>query len=232
MSNSLVLQNPSNLKMISHRPKAIDLFSGAGGMSLGFEQAGFDICAAVDIDPVHACVHHFNFPQSATICGSISDLSGKDILDKAEVSSKENIDLVFGGAPCQGYSMIGQRALDDPRNSLVRDYIRILREIRPKAFVFENVKGITLGKHRQILDEFIDEINAIGYEIISPWKILNANRYGVPQSRERLIIIGFLRGSKGEYLYPEQKTKPQMEGTDLFVELTPTCENGRVIMYQ
>lgn len=211
---------------MNYRPKAIDLFSGAGGMSLGFEQAGFDICAAVEIDPVHACAHHFNFPKSTTICENISDLSGKDILGRASVPSKESIDLVFGGAPCQGYSMIGQRALDDPRNSLVRDYIRIISQIKPKAFVFENVKGITLGKHKQILDEFIDKVNAIGYEIISPWKVLNANKYGVPQSRERLFIIGFLKNSKGTFLYPEQITKPQAEGADLFVELTPTCKDA------
>ncbi len=209
-----------------YRPKAIDLFSGAGGMSLGFEQAGFDICAAVDIDPVHACIHHFNFPNSTTICGSVSDLSGKDILSRASISTNENIDLIFGGTPCQGYSMIGQRVLDDPRNNLVRDYIRLVSEIRPKAFVFENVKGITLGKHKQILNEFIDEINTIGYEIISPWKVLNANGYGVPQNRERLFIIGFLKDLKGNFSYPEPITKPQAGGADLFVEATPTCEEA------
>lgn len=97
-----------------NRPIGIDLFAGVGGMSLGFEQAGFDIKAAVEIDPVHASAHKFNFPDCTVIPQSVTHLSGVDIRKKAGIGDAK-VDVVFGGAPCQGFSLIGQRALDDPR---------------------------------------------------------------------------------------------------------------------
>jgi DNA (cytosine-5)-methyltransferase 1 len=102
----------------NRRPIGIDLFSGAGGLGLGFEQAGFEIAAAVEIDPIHAAVHKFNFPRCAMICRSVTELSGDSIRENAGLGDRE-IDVVFGGAPCQGFSMIGLRALDDPRNRLI-----------------------------------------------------------------------------------------------------------------
>ncbi|WP_207233569.1 DNA cytosine methyltransferase [Salinicola tamaricis] len=102
----------------SKRPIGIDLFAGAGGMSLGFEQAGFDIAAAVEIDPIHCATHEYNFPYSKAICASVVDLTGDDVRQKAGIGDRE-IDVVFGGAPCQGFSLIGKRVLDDPRNELL-----------------------------------------------------------------------------------------------------------------
>ena len=118
------------------RPIGVDLFAGAGGMSLGFEQAGFDVVAAVEIDPIHAAVHAYNFPQCVVLANSVKDLSGEDIRLRAKIGMRK-VDVVFGGAPCQGFSLIGQRALDDPRNALVRDYVRIVRELDADHFVFE-----------------------------------------------------------------------------------------------
>ncbi len=180
--------------MIKKRPIAIDLFAGAGGLSLGFEQAGFDVVAAVEIDPVHACVHEFNFPHCAVIARSVSDLSGDQIRQLAGIGDA-CIDVVVGGAPCQGFSMIGQRALDDPRNMLVKEFIRIVKELSPKYFVFENVKGLTLGKHKKFLPEMVLEIADIGYDVLEPWRVLNAKHFGVPQSRERLFLIGSKKGN-------------------------------------
>lgn len=176
--------------MSTSRPIAVDLFAGAGGLSLGFEQAGFDVVAAVEIDPIHACVHEYNFPHCAVIPRSVRDITGEDIRTAARIEADVNIDLVAGGAPCQGFSLIGQRALDDPRNSLVREFIRLVQELKPSYFLFENVKGLTVGKHRKFLEEFIDELRACGYQILQPWRVLNAKDYGVPQSRERLFLIG------------------------------------------
>ena len=175
------------------RPIAIDLFAGAGGLSLGFEQAGFDVAAAVEIDPVHCAIHHFNFPRTATICASVVDLSGADVRRRAGIGNRD-IDVLCGGAPCQGFSMIGQRALDDPRNALVFHFVRLVSELKPKYFVFENVKGLTVGAHRRFLDELVRALGDAGYDILLPWKVLNAAEYGVPQDRRRLFLIGARRG--------------------------------------
>lgn len=176
-----------------NRPIAVDLFAGAGGMSLGFERAGFDIVAAVEVDPVHCAVHEFNFPDCAVIAKSVEHLSGDDIRNTANIGDK-TVDCVFGGAPCQGFSLIGQRVLDDPRNSLVRDFVRIVTDLDARSFVFENVKGLTLGTHRQFLYELVEEFKAAGYDVKTPWKVLNASHFGVPQSRERLILFGVKQG--------------------------------------
>lgn len=175
------------------RPIGIDLFAGAGGLSLGFEQAGFDVAAAVEIDPVHCAIHEYNFPNSEVICASVVDLTGQEIRRRAGLGNAE-IDCVFGGAPCQGFSMIGKRVLDDPRNQLVFHYVRIVRELRPKYCVFENVKGLTVGKHKQFLAELIEALEEAGYDVLLPYKVLNAADYGVPQDRRRLFLIGARKG--------------------------------------
>lgn len=175
------------------RPIAIDLFSGAGGMSLGIEQAGFDVVAAVEIDPVHAAVHKFNFPNCATLCRDISKLKASDIRSAAKLGNRK-VDLVVGGAPCQGFSLIGHRAMQDPRNALVKQFLRIVCELDARYFVFENVKGLTVGKHKTFLNELVKAFEKRGYVVRKPWTVLNACEHGAPQSRERLILMGARRG--------------------------------------
>ena len=179
----------------SRRPIGIDLFAGAGGLSLGFEQAGFDIAAAVEIDPIHCATHEYNFPQTATLCASVTDLTGEDVRRRAGLGDTE-IDAVFGGAPCQGFSLIGKRALDDPRNQLVLQFVRMVKELQPRYCVFENVKGLTLGKHAQFLHELIEALEAAGYDVLQPHRVLNAADFGVPQHRERLFLIAARRGQR------------------------------------
>lgn len=196
----------SSSKKSKIRPIGIDLFAGAGGLSLGFEQAGFDVVAAVEIDPVHCATHEFNFPNTKTICASVVDLTGEEIRRRANIENRD-IDVVFGGAPCQGFSLIGKRVFDDPRNQLVLHYVRLVSELRPKYFVFENVKGLTLGKHVAFLKELITALEDAGYDVVLPYRVLNAKDYGVPQDRRRLFVLGARKGLKLP-TYPEPiKTK-------------------------
>ena len=186
------------------RPIGIDLFAGAGGMSLGFEQAGFDIVAAVEIDPVHCATHEYNFPKTTTICASVIYLTGNEIRSRAKLGTKD-IDVVMGGAPCQGFSLMGKRAFDDPRNQLVFHYVRIVKELKPKYCVFENVKGLTLGAHAQFLEETIAALGDAGYDVLIPYQVLNAADYGVPQDRRRLFLVGTRKGLKlPRYPQPRQ----------------------------
>jgi DNA (cytosine-5)-methyltransferase 1 len=205
------------------RPIGIDLFAGAGGMSLGFEQAGFDVVAAVEIDPIHAAIHKFNFPNCAVIPRSVTEVTGDQIRDSAGIGQRD-VDVVFGGAPCQGFSMIGQRALDDPRNSLVRDFVRIVDQLDAKTFVFENVKGLTVGKHQKFLVELIEAFEARGYRVRREWKVLNAADHGVPQDRKRFILLG-ARGETPLPNYPTQIT-PAANTANRGSTTGPTCRDA------
>ena len=206
------------------RPIGIDLFAGAGGMSLGFEQAGFDVVAAVEIDPIHCAVHKFNFPRCTIIPRSVTDVTGDDIRREAGIGQRK-VDVVFGGTPCQGFSLIGQRALDDPRNSLVRDFVRIVHELEASYFVFENVKGLTIGKHRKFLEELIEAFEGGGeYRVTLKERVLNAADYGVPQNRHRLFLMGARRGLNLPS-YPERSTHAAGT-TNCGSPEGPTCEDA------
>lgn len=173
------------------RPIAIDLFAGCGGMSLGLEAAGFDIAAAVEFDAVHCLVHHHNFPYGVTICRDIALVSAGEILRKLNNKGySSDIDLIAGGPPCQGFSLMGKRQLDDPRNSLVFEYVRMIRDLKPKYFLFENVPGMRSGQHKKFLEELVREFETIGYHIEKPILVLDASLYGAPQKRKRLIVLG------------------------------------------
>lgn len=186
----------------------MDLFAGAGGLSLGFEQAGFDVRAAVEIDPVHSAVHEFNFPRCASICGDATALTGAAIRKAARLGNAR-VDVVFGGAPCQGFSLMGKRALDDPRNRLLLEFVRLTTELSANYFVFENVKGLTVGRHRQLLDELIETFQQYGYEVLLPYRVLNAADFGVPQDRQRLFLIGAKKGLPVPH-YPAVSTAPRV----------------------
>jgi len=207
----------------SSRPVGVDLFAGAGGMSLGFEQAGFNIAAAVEIDPIHCCIHKFNFPNCAMIPHSVQHVTGDRIREIAGIKGK--VDVVFGGAPCQGFSMIGKRVLDDPRNSLVRDFVRIVSELDSDYFVFENVKGLTVGSHKKFLEELIEAFGAAGYTVRLPWMVLNAASYGVPQDRKRLFLLGAKVGMKAPH-YPLPITTKAGRAQEMGLFQGPSCKDA------
>ncbi len=175
-------------KSLRKRPTAIDLFCGAGGMSLGFEQAGFDILLGVDADGHHVATHARNFPQAPALCRSIIDLDAEGVY--AALGGKIELDLVFGGPPCQGFSHMGLRDSADARNDLVEQFARLIAELRPRAFVMENVPGMLSGKTRPILDRTIRFLAEAGYRISLPVRVLDAADFGVPQKRKRLFLLG------------------------------------------
>ncbi|RMF25819.1 MAG: DNA cytosine methyltransferase [Cyanobacteria bacterium J083] len=197
---------------MNNRPIALDLFSGCGGMSLGLEAAGFDIAAAVEIDPIHSLVHHYNFPYGVTICQDICNLSGEIILNKIKSKGfKDDIDLIAGGSPCQGFSYIGKRQLADPRNRLVFEYVRLVLEIKPKYFIFENVPGIITGKHQEFFHQLIQHLENNNYFTVKPPQILDASLFGAPQRRKRLILVGYRKDMKPlRYPLPTHGKNPDL----------------------
>jgi DNA (cytosine-5)-methyltransferase 1 len=208
------------------RPIGIDLFAGAGGMSLGFEQAGFDVVAAAEVDPIHCAVHKFNFPETAVIARSVVGLSAGEIRLASGIGNRQ-VHCVFGGPPCQGFSLIGSRALDDPRNRLVLEFVRIVAELDALTFVFENVKGLTLGKQSLILDELVQAFDNAGYTVQTPWRVLNAANFGTPQNRERLILMGSKKGMTLP-VYPTISTHAagQKKVGSLDIPLSPNVEDA------
>ena len=172
------------------RPLAVDLFAGAGGLSLGLEQAGYEIAAAVEYDPIHAAVHEFNFPYGKTFAADCSKITGEQIRQESEIGDRE-IHLVAGGPPCQGISMMGKRALDDPRNALLKEFVRLTLELETRYFLMENVAGLMVGGHRQLIDEVVEMVQADGkYRVLTPIRVLSAAEYGTPQARKRVIVLG------------------------------------------
>lgn len=207
------------------RPVAIDLFAGSGGMSLGLEAAGFDVVAAVEFDAVHCLVHHYNFPYGVTICRDMAQVSAKEILQAINRKGySDEIDLIAGGPPCQGFSLMGKRQLDDPRNSLVFEYVRMIRTIKPKYFLFENVPGICSGQHKKFLEELIFEFETIGYSIEKPVSVLDASLYGAPQKRKRLIILGSRHDvAKATYPLPSHADITANNSVNSFLKPLSTC---------
>lgn len=164
----------------------LDLFCGAGGLSKGFELAGFKILGGIDFNPDAIKTHEFNFPESISICEDMSKISDERITN----IFSDQIDVIIGGPPCQGFSIANkwQRESDDPRNKLFFEFIRFVEVLKPKAILIENVKGILSkdgGYAKQKIETIIGEL---GYHISS--SVLNAQDFGVPQSRQRAVFVG------------------------------------------
>lgn len=208
--------------MRHERPIVVDLFAGAGGLSLGFEQAGYDVAAAVELDPIHAATHEYNFPYATTLCRDVSTVTGDEIRSKTGIGRRE-VHAVVGGAPCQGFSLMGKRALDDPRNQLINEFARIVLELQPRFFVLENVAGLTVGDHRKMLDEVIELFSKNGYDVVVPYKVLQAAEFGTPQSRRRLFLIGARRGLSLPTYPKPLTTARKINGTTVTDAVLPLC---------
>ena len=165
--------------------RAISLFSGAGGMDIGMTQAGFQVVAANELDKDACNTYRLNNPEINLYQGDIEE-------QKIELYkySNKNIGVVFGGPPCQGFSVAGKMDLNDPRSKLIFSFVDIVEKIQPKAFIMENVKSLaTLDKFKDVRHELYIKSKNAGYNIFCI--ILNSKDFGVPQSRERAFFIGF-----------------------------------------
>lgn len=162
--------------------KLLDLFCGAGGLSYGFEKAGFEVVKAIDIDP-HA-VNTYNTNRKDAVA-EVMDIAA---LDETSIRNLGVIDGVIGGPPCQGFSTAGQRIIDDDRNKLYREYFRVLEKVNPKFFVIENVTGILNFCKGLVKDDIIKRATDLGYSI--SYDTLDTSEYGIPQIRKRVIFVG------------------------------------------
>jgi DNA (cytosine-5)-methyltransferase 1 len=191
--------------------KIIDLFAGVGGISSGFKKAGFEVVGANEYKSDIANTYIKNHPGTKMIVEDITKVKSKDLLN-----SENDIDVIVGGPPCQGFSMAGRRIrggegafLNDPRNELFKEFIRIVKEIKPKVFVMENVAAMLNIHGGAVRDEIIKKFKEIGYE--TKVHVLLAAEYGVPQMRKRAVFIGNRLGIDPEEFFPEKTHGPKNE---------------------
>ena len=192
--------------MINKKLKILSLFAGAGGMDLGFKNAGFDVIWANDFDPDSVKTYKRNFGDHIVL-GDIEKIRTNNMPD--------NPDVVIGGFPCQGFSIANLgRSVDDSRNKLYKQMLRVIRAKKPKYFVAENVEGIlTLGKGA-VIQKILKDFKSIGYKV--DYKLLNAADYGVPQARKRVFIIGNRLGLENPY--PKQTHQTPSKRKDILFD--------------
>ncbi len=186
---------------MSRALKYIDLFSGAGGFSLGFDNKGFQNVFSVDIEPSFCETYHHNFPNHYLIQKDICDVTDAEL---RYLKKYDEIDVVIGGPPCQGFSIagnIGRKFIEDPRNRLFKEFVRVVKVIKPKYFVMENVARLYNHNKGNTRKEIINDFKNLGYKVAC--KILNSADYGVPQIRKRIIFIGTKNNQK--ILFPEKE---------------------------
>ena len=169
---------------------AVDLFSGAGGLSLGLERAGIKSVMANEIDKDSAKTHSLNFPGCRMLNKSIAKVDFWS--EVGSLGLADRIDLVAGGPPCQGFSTVGKKDASDPRNSLFLQFLRAVEEIGPRFVLFENVAGFKRLYKGEMYDRTVEGLDTLGFDHVSA--VLNAKDYGTPQSRARTIILAWRRG--------------------------------------
>ena len=170
----------------------VSLFSGAGGLDLGFEKAGFTIVAANEYDKTIWETYEKNH-KGLLIKGDISKISSEEFPD---------CDGIIGGPPCQSWSEAGSlKGIDDPRGQLFYQYIRVLKDKKPKFFLAENVKGMMSSRHSEAVKNIVSQFEEAGYDVFI--HLLNASDYGVPQDRQRVFYVGFRKDLKVEFIPPK-----------------------------
>jgi len=190
-------------------PTVISTFAGCGGSSLGYKLAGFHELLAVEWDDNAVETFKLNFPDVPVYHGDIVKLTGVECMRLAGIKPGE-LDVLDGSPPCQGFSTAGKRKFDDPRNSLFKEFSRLLKELQPKVFVMENVTGMVKGYMKQVYLVIIKTLRDCGYQ--AKGEILNAMYFNVAQSRERVIIIGVRKDLGIEPSHPKPQGRPVTVG--------------------
>lgn len=205
---------PAHLEMMWRRaiaprtadaPTFISTFAGGGGSSTGYLMAGYQELLAVEWDDNAVETLRLNYPDLDIYHGDIAKLTVEEILERTGLQVGE-LDLFDGSPPCQGFSTAGKRQIDDPRNQLFKEYVRLLRGLKPKVFVMENVSGMVKGKMKLVFVEILKELKASGYKVSC--RLLNAMYFHVPQSRQRLIFIGVREDLGIEPSHPKADSEP------------------------
>ena len=177
--------------------KIIDLFCGIGGLSLGFEQAGFEPIAAVDMWDDAIATYNQNRKNKVGTTMSVEDFNRKEL---ASLLKRHTITGVIGGPPCQGFSTVGKRRIEDPRNRMYLEFYQTVKKAKPLFFVIENVKGMLTLNNGAFVKDLLDRFgeNGLGYKI--SYQLLNASDYGIPQNRQRVFYVGM----KGvQFVFPQ-----------------------------
>lgn len=201
--------------------KVIDLFCGCGGLSQGFMQAGFNIVMGVDNWDCAVRTYQKNFPHALSIVGDLSK-PGLDNMKSKIADTNYKIDVVVGGPPCQGFSLSGKRLMSDPRNNLYRSFVDIVSDVKPKIFLMENVPGIVKLYNGMVRDRIVEDFASLGYDL--KYKVLSAEKYGVPQIRKRVFFVGISRNeiyNTEHFLFPEET-----HGTDAWNRQVITCADA------
>ena len=193
--------------------KIIDLFCGCGGLSLGFEMAGFESALAIDLWKDAIVTYNHNRERKVGICEDVHNLSDEYL---ESLNRDGDIVGVIGGPPCQGYSTVGTRDINDPRNHLYRQYCRVVEKVRPQFFVLENVKGLTTLMGGMFRDDIYNRFSALGYKVV--YKVINAAHYGVPQNRQRVFFVGI---KEKEFKFPEPDEQNIITCSDALSDLPP-----------
>ena len=195
--------------MAEIKPTVISTFAGCGGSSLGYHLAGFKELLAVEWDDNAAATFKLNFPDVPLYHGDIAKLSVEECLARSGLRVGQ-LDVFDGSPPCQGFSVAGNRKFSDPRNGLFKEYARLLTGLQPKVFVMENVTGMIKGAMKQAYLKIISELRGCGYQ--AQGQVMNAMYYNVPQSRERVIIIGVRNDLGLQPSHPKPQLKPVSVG--------------------
>jgi DNA (cytosine-5)-methyltransferase 1 len=198
-------QEQGKMEILNMPNTAVSLFTGAGGLDIGFGKAGFKTIWANDINADACATFELNHGPDIIRCGEVKGFI-------SEIKKITPPDVLIGGPPCQGFSVAGYMDMNDPRSELVFTYMNVLRLLKPKAFVLENVKALaTLAKFRPIRERLLREARAAGYNV--QLIVLRASDFGVPQARERMLIVGFQNHRAldfVEYLETQRKTAPKL----------------------